>query len=121
MFGIQFFWQMPHFLAIAWLYRAEYARAGFHMLAVYDETGVRTGLQAVSHAWGLLVMSLSPFVLGLAGRLYLLGALLLGLGFLGVAVQFARARTPRRARWLFLASIGYLPLLLSLMILDKAR
>lgn len=119
LFAILFFWQLPHFLAIAWMYREQYAKAGFMMLPVVDPQGQRTGRQAVSHTLGLLPVSLSPFLFGLAGPVYLLGALALGLTFLWFAVRFSRHLTIPRARQLFFASILYLPLLLGLMVFDK--
>ena len=121
LFAILFFWQLPHFLAIAWIYREEYARAGFVMLPVVDPQGQRTGRQAVSHTLGLLPVSLCPFLFKLAGPIYLLGALVLGLGFLWFAIQFSRHLTIQRARQLFYASILYLPLLLGLMVFDKMK
>jgi heme o synthase len=119
LFAILFFWQMPHFLAIAWLYREDYDQAGFVMLPSVDPDGRRTASQAISHTLGLLPASLSPFVLQLAGPLYLVGALLLGGFFLWRAVQFSRALDEVQARRLFYASIIYLPALLGLMVLDK--
>src|SRR6185436_10980768 len=98
LFAILFFWQLPHFLAIAWIYRDEYARAGFVMLPVVDPHGQRTGRQAVSHTLGLLPISLCPFLFKLAGPVYLFGALVLGLGFLWSAIQFSRDLTIERAR-----------------------
>jgi protoheme IX farnesyltransferase len=128
LFAILAFWQMPHFMAIAWIYRDEYAKAGFKMLPVVDPDGCRTGQQAVSHALALLFVSLCPFVFKMAGVFYLAGALVLGAGYLWFAFQFlrqlrfARAElTLVRARQLFLASIIYLPLLLAVMVLDKAN
>jgi len=121
LFAILFFWQIPHFLAIAWLYRDQYAKAGFVMLPVIDTEGFRTGRQAVSHTLGLIMASLMPAFFGLAGVIYFAGALLLGIVFLGVAVLFARTLTIERARQLFFVSITYLPLLLGLMVLDKVR
>ena len=121
LFAILFFWQIPHFLAIAWLYRDEYAKAGFVMLPSVDPDGFRTGRQAVSHTLGLVLASLMPAFFGLAGTIYFAGALLLGMVFLGFAVLFARALTTERARQLFFVSITYLPLLLGLMVLDKVR
>jgi protoheme IX farnesyltransferase len=112
---------LPHFLAIAWMYRDEYARAGFVMLPMVDTTGERTGRQALSHTLGLLPVSLSPFLFKLVGPVYLVGAFLLGVVFVGFAFQFARERTVARARALFYASILYLPLLLGLMVYDKIR
>jgi protoheme IX farnesyltransferase len=119
LFLILFFWQLPHFLAIAWIYREEYQRAGFVMLPSRDSEGYRTSHQAVSHTLGLLTVSLLPFLLRLTGPVYVLGAMLLGTGFLALAWQFARRRDRSRARLLFLASIIYLPMLLSLMVVDK--
>ena len=121
LFAILFFWQLPHFLAIAWIYREEYARAGYMMLPVVDPTGQRTGRQAVSHTLGLLPVSLCPFLFHLAGPVYLCGALVLGLAYLWFALQFSRCLTVPRARQLFFASILYLPLLLGLMVLDKIK
>jgi protoheme IX farnesyltransferase len=121
LFGILFFWQIPHFLAIAWLYRDEYARAGFVMLPSVDPQGHRTAHQAVSHTMGLLFVSLCPALFGLVGPVYLVGALVLGGVFIAEAAQFARRLEQRQARRLFLASILYLPLLLGLMVLDKVK
>jgi len=121
LFAILFFWQIPHFLAIAWLYREEYEKAGFVMLPSVDADGSRTGRQAVSHTLGLLTVSLLPFALRLAGQVYLLGALVLGLLFLGFAILFSRQLTRARARQLFFASILYLPLLLAVMVIDKLK
>lgn len=121
LFAILFFWQLPHFLAIAWMYREDYARAGFVMLPVIDPQGQRTGRQAVSHTLGLLPISLCPFIFKLAGSVYVFGALGLGLAFLWFAIQFSRHLTVQKARHLFYASILYLPLLLGLMVFDKLR
>ena len=119
LFAILFFWQLPHFLAIAWIYRDEYAKAGYMMLPIVDPEGHRTSRQAVSHTLGLLPISLVPFLFKMVGPVYLVGALILGIGFLWCAVRFARELTVSRARQLFFASIIYLPLLLVLMVLDK--
>jgi protoheme IX farnesyltransferase len=121
LFAILCFWQLPHFLAIAWMYREDYARAGFVMLPVVDRDGHRTGRQAVSHTLGLLPISLCPYLLKMAGQAYLFGALVLGLVFLVCAIQFSRRLTLAGARRLFLVSILYLPLLLSLLVLDKLK
>lgn len=121
LFAVLFFWQIPHFFAIAWLYREEYAKAGFVMLPSLDPDGSRTGSQAVSHSLGLLTVSLLPFLFGMAGKIYLIGALLLGLVFLICAIQFSRDLSRTRARKLFFASILYLPLLLGLMVFDKLK
>ncbi len=120
LFAILCFWQLPHFLAIAWMYRDEYARAGFVMLPVVDPSGERTGRRALSHTLGLLPVSLCPFLLKMAGPVYLAGAILLGTGYLWCAMEFSRRLTPGRARALFFASIVYLPSLLGLMVLDKS-
>jgi protoheme IX farnesyltransferase len=119
LFAILAFWQLPHFFAIAWIYRDEYAKAGFKMLPVIDPGGKRTGRQAFSHTLGLLPISLFPFLFKLTGPVYLVGAIVLGLVFLWFAFQFARHMTETRARQLFYVSICYLPLLLTMMVLDK--
>jgi heme o synthase len=121
LFAILFFWQLPHFLAIAWIYREDYARAGFAMLPVVDPDGRRTGSQALSHTLGLLPVSLSPFVFGLAGPVYLAVALILGIIFVRAAFKFSRELTVSRARTLFFASIIYLPLLFSALVFDKIK
>jgi protoheme IX farnesyltransferase len=95
LFALQFFWQIPHFMAIAWLYRDDYARAGLKMLPVVEPSGERTGVQSISHSLGLLAASLSPVVLGLAGAACLAVALTLGLAMLVLAVRFAAAVGPR--------------------------
>lgn len=119
LFAVQALWQLPHFMAIAWIYRDEYARAGFVMLPAVDPEGRRTARVAVTYAAGLLAVSAGPFLLGNAGAIYLTGALALGALFLGCAMRFARALTPGRAWQLFYASLLYLPLLLGLLVLDK--
>jgi heme o synthase len=121
LFAILAFWQLPHFLAIAWMYREEYEKAGFKMLPGIDPEGHRTGRQAVSHTLGLLPVSLFPFLFHVTGTVYLVGALVLGGIFLWCAVQFARQLTLARARQLFFMSILYLPLLMIMMVLDKVR
>ena len=108
-------------MAIAWIYRDEYAKAGFKMLPVLDPQGVRTSHQALGYTLGLLPISLAPFVLKLAGPVYLAGALVLGLTFLWSAIQFSRQLTIARARQMFYVSILYLPLLLGVMVLDKVK
>jgi protoheme IX farnesyltransferase len=121
LFAILFFWQLPHFLAIAWLYREDYRKAGYAMLPVLDASGRKTGAQAVSHTLGLLPVSLAPVALKLVGPLYLAGALLAGLAMLWTAVRFARQLSSVSARGLFFASILYLPVLLVLMVVDKIK
>ncbi len=115
------FWQLPRFFAIAWMYRDEYEKAGFKMLPGIDPDGRRTAQQAVSNTLALLAVSLFPFVFKMAGTAYLVGAIILGVGFLLCAVQFSRQLTLVRAKQLFFASIIYLPLLLALMVWDKLK
>jgi protoheme IX farnesyltransferase len=112
LFLILFFWQLPHFLALAWMYREDYARGGFPMLPVEEPTGASTGRQVVLQTLALLVASLFPVGLGMAGEGYLVAALILGAAFLGFGVAFATVRSRERASRLFLASIAYLPFLL---------
>jgi protoheme IX farnesyltransferase len=121
LFAILACWQVPHFLAIAWLYREDYARAGFAMLSVSDPEGRRTSNRALGHALALGVVSLLPFTLHLAGAAYLFGALGLGLAFVWVALQFRREASLPAARRLFYASILYLPVLLVLLAAAKVR
>jgi protoheme IX farnesyltransferase len=119
LFALLFLWQLPHFLAIAWLYRADYERAGMPMLSVVDPEGGRVGRQALLYAAALLPVSLMPSALGLAGGFYALGALLLGLGFVGTSGAFAFDRTPLSARRLLLFSVLYLPAVLVVLMLDR--
>ena len=121
LFAILFFWQLPHFLALAWMYRDEYRDAGFAMLPCFDAEGHRTARQALSHTLGLVPLSLAPFAFGLVGRLYFVAALVLGIGFLWTAFRFSRQLDRPSARKLFLASIIYLPLLLLMMVMDKTK
>jgi heme o synthase len=121
LFAILFFWQLPHFFAIAWIYKDEYARAGFKMLSNVDADGRRTAEQSISNTLALLAVSLFPFVFKMAGTAYLAGAIVLGAVFLWCAVRFSRRLTPACARQLFFASIIYLPLLLALMVWDKVK
>ncbi|HYT73109.1 MAG TPA: heme o synthase [Vicinamibacterales bacterium] len=119
LFGIMFLWQLPHFLAIAWMYRDDYARAGFPMLPVIEPDGRSTGRQAVAYAAALVPLSLVPTLMHMAADIYFAGALVLGVTFLALTVQFARTRSTRDARRVFFGSITYLPLLWILMIADK--
>jgi protoheme IX farnesyltransferase len=119
LFGIVFLWQLPHFLAIAWMYRDDYARAGFPMLPVIEPDGRSTARQAVVYTAALLPLSLAPTLIGMAGTLYFVGALLLALVFLAVATRFGMTRAVGDARRLFFGSILYLPLLWILMIADR--
>jgi heme o synthase len=119
LFAIVFLWQIPHFMAIAWMYRADYAKAGFPMLPVVEPEGRRAGRQAVLYSAALLPASLVPTAIGLSGTPYLAVALALGIALLWLAIRFARARSDDSARTLFLASITYLPLIWIAMIWNK--
>jgi protoheme IX farnesyltransferase len=121
LFAILAFWQIPHFMAIAWMYRDEYAKAGFVMLPSVDADGSRTAQQAISNTLALLIASLCPFAFGLTGKIYLVAALVLGFGFLWCAIQFSRQLTMARARQLFFASIIYLPLLIAALVGNKLK
>jgi heme o synthase len=120
LFGIVFLWQLPHFLAIAWIYRDDYARAGFPMLPVIEPDGRSTARQVVIYSLALLPVSLAPAAIGMAGAVYFAGALVLTLAFLGLAVRFALTRSIPDARRLFFGSIIYLPLLWMLMIANRS-
>lgn len=119
LFAILFVWQLPHFLALAWLLRDDYEAAGLRMLSVGDFEGRQTRRQALLYALTLIPVSLLPSVLGLTGIVYFAVALVLGAGFAWTAFRFARAATPANARGLFRASILYLPLLMAVLVLDK--
>jgi heme o synthase len=115
LFAIVFLWQIPHFMAIAWLYRDDYRKAGFPMLSVIDSSGTRSGRQAVLFAAALIPVSLAPITTAVSFAL----VLVLGLVQLGLAVRFAMTRSDTSARALFVGSITYLPLLWAVMILGK--
>ena len=119
LFGIVFLWQMPHFLAIAWLYRDDYERARIPLLPVLEPDGRRTGQQALMYAAALWPVSLLPSILHIADVPYIVVATVLGFGLIALSAQFARARTTKRARHLFLYSILYLPLLWSALVIDR--
>ena len=119
LFGIVFFWQMPHFLAIAWMYRDDYARAGIPLLPVLEPDGRRTGHQALLYAAALWPVSLLPAVVGLAGATYSIVATCLGFAFIGLAARFARDRSHANARRLFLFSLVYLTLLWGALVIDR--
>jgi protoheme IX farnesyltransferase len=120
LFGILFLWQLPHTLAIARLSREADARAGVLVLPVIDEAGASTERQIMTGVLGLLVVSLLPTLIGLAGGLYFAGALCLGLAFAAAGVRQACARSLSTARWVLFASLLYLPVLLALLAFDKA-
>jgi|TARA_B100000959_G_scaffold116627_1_gene122738 protoheme IX farnesyltransferase len=117
--AILYFWQLPHFFAIAWIYREEYAKAGFVMLSLDDESGERTSQQAVAYAVCLLPFSILPYAFGMAGAVYFAGAIILGGLYLAFAISFYRKLSIASARRLFIYSIVYLPLLLGLIFLDR--
>jgi protoheme IX farnesyltransferase len=119
LFAILFIWQFPHFLAIAWMYREDYARAGIQMLPVVEPDGMSTGRQIILYASTLIPVSLFPVLLGMSGRIYLIGALLLGGWFLYTGVRVAFDLTNVRARQVLLASIIYLPAIYGLMVFDR--
>ena len=120
LFWILFLWQLPHFLALAWLYREDYARAGLQVLSVGDEDGTSTFRQAALYACALLPVSLAPTLTGVTGALYFFGAAALSGWFVLASYRAVRERTTLRARKLFLTSVWYLPALLLLMVVDKA-
>ena len=119
LFWILFLWQLPHFLALAWIYREDYRRGGLAMLSVADADGRHTGRMVLLYATALLPVSLLPTLLGVTGGLYFFGALALGLAYAGASVAMTRAATTARAWRLFVVSIAYLPALLTLMVMDK--
>ena len=119
LFAILFLWQVPHTLAIAWLYREDYAKAGIQFLPVIEPEGSSTNRQIVSHCAALLVVSLLPTLLGLAGAVYFMVAFVLGVGFLVSGVRLAIESTLIGARRLLYASLIYLPVLLLMMALDR--
>jgi protoheme IX farnesyltransferase len=120
LFAILFFWQLPHFFAIAWMYRDDYARAGFQMISSEDRTGERSASQSVFFCMILFIVAGLPAFLGIATVFYLLAELILGAVFLAAAMRFLKTRTRSDARRLFLTSIIYLPLLLGALVLSKA-
>jgi len=119
LFAILFFWQMPHFLAIAWMYKDDYKRAGLPMLTVLDPEGHSVGLMAVAYAAALLPTTLFPTYLHISGSVYFCSALVLSLAFLWQSILLARHKTLRAAKGLFWMSITYLPLLFIIMVIDK--
>ncbi len=119
LFAILFLWQFPHFLAIAWMYREDYSRAGILMLPVVEPEGRVTAQQIVVYTIMLIPVSLLPAVLGMSGKVYLYGAIILGLAFLYSSILAAFSLSRQQARRLLLASVLYLPLLFILMVLDR--
>ncbi|MBA0084608.1 MAG: protoheme IX farnesyltransferase [Acidobacteria bacterium Pan2503] len=119
LFGILFLWQFPHFYAISWMYREDYARAGILMLPVVDREGTRTFRQIILYATALVGVSLLPAVLGLAGVVYFFGALVVCTALVQVCLWAASNKTNARAKWLMHATVLHIPVLLGLMIYDK--
>ena len=119
LFAILFLWQFPHFYSIAWMYKDDYARAGIQMLPVVEPDCRSTARQIVIFGILLIPVSLIPGLLGMSGRVYLVGALLLGLWFLYSGVRVASDRTMARARAVLMTSVVYLPLIYGLMLLDR--
>lgn len=119
LFGILFFWQFPHFQAIAWMYREDYSRAGIRMLPTVDPAGDATFRQIIATSAILVPVSLLPSVIGMAGIRYFFGALIFGMLLLQVSLWASRHRSNVRAKWLMHATVAYIPLLLTWMILDK--
>jgi protoheme IX farnesyltransferase len=119
LFAILFFWQFPHFHAIAWMYREDYARAGILMLPVVDREGSRTFRQILVTAVALIGVSLLPAIAGIAGVVYFFGSLVLSVALLQVCLWAASAKTNYRAKWLMHATVLHIPLLLGLMVYDK--
>jgi protoheme IX farnesyltransferase len=119
LFAILFLWQFPHFYSIAWMYKEDYARAGIQMLPVVDPDCRSTARQIVLYGIALIPVSLVPGMLGMTGRIYFIGALILGLVYLYSGVRVALERTLVRARAVLLTSVLYLPLIYGLMLLDR--
>lgn len=117
LFGIQFLWQIPHFLALFWIYREEYARAGFRVMPVVHPDGGTTAAQIALHSFTLLPATLLPVVLGMAGLPYAFCALFVGAAFLGLGMRASWTLAPSDARRLFLASLAYLPLIFGMLFL----
>ncbi len=118
LFLIMFVWQLPHFLPIAWLYREDFRRAGLKMITVDDPTGGATRRQLVLYTATLVLVSLYPTVIGMAGPIYFFGALVLGLLFMAAALAMSMRLTDGRARMVLKVSVTYLPLLLLLLLFD---
>lgn len=119
LFAILFLWQFPHFLAIAWMYREDYGRAGIVMLPVVEPEGRVTAQQIVIYTLLLIPISLLPVALGLSGAVYFYGAIILGVLFLYSSIRAAISKSRQQARRLLLASVIYLPLLFALMVLNR--
>jgi protoheme IX farnesyltransferase len=128
MFGIVFFWQFPHFYSIAWLYREDYAAGNIRMLPVLEESGAVTGHQILAYSLALIPVSLAPVFVGMSGRIYAVGAVLMGIALCYFGARLARVglpmnapRSKQRARQLLRASVVYLPLLFALMMINVVK
>lgn len=121
LYAILFLWQFPHFYAIAWMYREDYSRAGIRMLPVVEPDGQSTSRQILIYSALLIPISLLPNWLGMAGSVYFVGALAMGLMFLYSGIRVTVDRTRVRARRVLLASVIYLPVLYCLMVFDPVR
>jgi protoheme IX farnesyltransferase len=119
LFAILFLWQFPHFYAIAWMYKEDYARAGIRMLPVVEPDGKSTARRILLYSIALIPISLMPKFLAMAGNVYLYGALALGLAFVYYGLRIRWDRTRQQARRVLLASVVYLPVLFSLMLFDR--
>jgi heme o synthase len=119
LFAILFVWQFPHFHAISWMYREDYARAGIRMLPTVDKDGTRTFRQIILYAAGLVAVSLLPAIMGFAGVLYFFGALVTCTALVQVCLWAAFTKTNTRAKWLMHATVLHIPILLGLMMYDK--
>jgi protoheme IX farnesyltransferase len=118
LFAILFLWQLPHFMAISWLYREDYAQAGFAMLSVRDHSGRAVASQAIGYSLLLLSVTILPTIFGLAGALYLSGAVIAGVAMIAAALRFFRDRSMRPARTLFMVSNLYLLTVMVLLVVD---
>jgi heme o synthase len=121
LFAILFLWQFPHFYAIAWMYKEDYARAGIRMLPVVEPDGKSTARRILLYSIALIPISLMPKFFAMAGTAYLYGAIALGLAFVYYGLRIRLDRTRQQARRVLLASVVYLPLLFSLMLIDRPR
>jgi protoheme IX farnesyltransferase len=121
LFAIAFLWQLPHVLALAWILRHDYARAGFHMGPAADPEGRSLGIQMVIYTGALVPVSLLPTLLGVTGWIYFMGAFVLGIAFFSSTLVASREMGSREVKRVFLGSLAYQPLLLGLMLLDTIR
>ena len=118
-FALLYFWQLPHFFAIAWMYRDDYQKSGFKMLSLVDQTGKRTAIQMLLNAILMIASSLAVYMIGQGGLLYLTVAIFLGLGYIRVITLFFSESSIENARKVFLSSIIYLPVLITIIILEQ--